>query len=243
MHRRSLRETISVRNLALLGLMLGVSLPVMAAQEAANIAPNGVANMAATKDLTGVYQSISSGTVLSGGLKNSGSPRSVALSQAAAEQMKSVDVKEDPGRVCLPVGPFRMMATERVKIELAPGPGILVMLFEDVSRGHMRVIYMKRGHPQKVEPTWDGDSVGHWEGERLRIDTIGFNDRTWLNDAGAPHSDALHLVEEVRPILGGKYLEYRVTAEDPKALAKPSTYTRYFEKLSTEIQEDVCEAE
>jgi hypothetical protein len=243
MHRRSLRETISVRNVVLLGLMLGVSVPATAAQEAADNTANGIANMAATKDLTGVYQSIPSGTALPGGLKNSGSPSSVALSRAAADQMKSINAKDDPGRVCLPVGPFRMMATERVKIELAPGPGILVILFEDVSRGHMRVVYMKRGHPQKLEPTWDGDSVGHWEGERLLIDTTGFNDRTWLNEAGAPHSDVLRLGEEVRPILGGKYLEYRVTAQDPKALAKPYSYTRYFEKLSTEIHEDVCEAE
>ena len=86
-----------------------------------------------------------------------------------------------------------------------------------------------------------GDSVGRWEGGTLVVDTVGFNDRTWLNDAGAQHSDALHLVERIRPLLDGKYLEYKVTAEDPKTLAKPYTYTRYYEKLKTEIQDDVCE--
>ena len=62
-------------------------------------------------------------------------------------------------------------------------------------------------------------------------------------DAGAQHSEALHLLEEIRPILNGKYLEYRVTAEDAMALAKPYTYTRYFEKVKAEIKEDVCEDE
>ena len=71
----------------------------------------------------------------------------------------------------------------------------------------------------------------------------GFNERTWLNDTGAQHTDALHLIERIRPVLGGKYLEYKVTADDPKALAKPSTYVRYCEKLTTEIMEDVCEDE
>jgi hypothetical protein len=75
------------------------------------------------------------------------------------------------------------------------------------------------------------------------VDTTGFNDETWLNDAGARHGDALHLVENIRPILSGKYLEYKVTAEDPKALAKPYTYTRYYEKLRAEIKEDICEDE
>jgi hypothetical protein len=57
----------------------------------------------------------------------------------------------------------------------------------------------------------------------------------------APHSDALHLVERIRPVLDGKYLEYKVIAEDPKNLTKPAAYTRYYEKLKAEIQENVCE--
>jgi hypothetical protein len=61
-----------------------------------------------------------------------------------------------------------------------------------------------------------------------------------LNDAGAQHSDALQLVERFRPVLSGKYLEYKMTAEDPKALAKPYTYTWYYEKLKTEIMQDSC---
>lgn len=196
----------------------------------------------ASTDLTGVYQSIPLDAVLAGGLKNSGSPGAISLTPSARDQMKSVDPKSDPGRLCLPIGPFRMMASDRVKIELAPGPGYWVMLFEDISRGHMRIIYMMRDHPAKAEPAWLGDSVGRWEGNTFVIDTVGFSDRVWLNEAGAQHSEGLHLVERIHPIMGGKYLEYRVTAEDPKALAKAYTYTRYFEKLNSEIMEDFCQA-
>jgi hypothetical protein len=197
----------------------------------------------ASPDLTGVYQSISADTVLTGGLKNSGSPSAVPLTPAARDQLKSIDPKTDPGRICLPIGPFRMMASDRVKIELAPGPGYWVMMFEDISRGHMRVIYTMRDHPAKFEPAWLGDSIGRWDGSTLVVDSTGFSDRVWLNEAGAQHSEGLHLTERIRPILKGKYLEYKVTAQDPKALTKPYTYTRYFEKLGSEIMEDFCEAE
>jgi hypothetical protein len=194
-------------------------------------------------DLAGVYQIASSGTVLPGGLKNAGSPADLALLPAAAQQMKSVDRKQDPAKVCAPVGPFRMMAWEENKIELIPARGTIVMLFEDLSHGVLRTIYLNRGHTEKFEANWMGDSVGRWEGDTLVVDTVGFNDKTWLNSAGAQHSDALHLVERIRPVLDGKYLEYKMTVEDPKTLTKPYTYTRYYEKLKTEIQENMCQDE
>ncbi len=192
-------------------------------------------------DLTGVYQIVSSKSVLPGGLKNNGAPADVPLLPAAKEQMKSIQVKDDPGRHCQPVGPFRMMAREENKIELIPtSTGTVVMLFADLSRGVMRTIYMNRGHRTDLGALWMGDSIGKWEGDTLVVDTTSFNDQTWLNELGAQHSDAFHLVERIRPISGGKYLEYKVTAEDPKTLARPYTYTRYYERSTTEIAQDNC---
>jgi hypothetical protein len=208
----------------------------------------------APPDLDGVYQAISNNRTLPGGLKNSGSPSEISLLPAAAEQMKKVDSRDDPWRVCQPVGEFRMMARAGTKIELAPVPGMIVMLFEDIAHGLIRTIYLNRGHSDRPtagsDPNlpfsmakWLGDSVGRWEGDTLLVDTIGFNTRTWLNDAGAPHSEALHLVERIRPIAGAQFLEYKMTAEDPMTLAKPYTYTRYYEKLNAEIADDVCRDE
>ena len=197
----------------------------------------------AVPDLQGVYQSIPDSTTLPGGLKNAGSPAAIELLPEAARQAKSIDLREDPSKMCQPVGPFRMMAAKQTKIELVPVSSMIVMLFEDLSHGMMRTIYLKRGHKPKTEPTWLGDSVGRWEGNTLIVDTIGFNDQTWLNDGGAPHSEALHLVERIRPVLAGQYLEYKVTAEDPKTLAKPYSYTRYYKKLDSEIMDDPCEDE
>jgi hypothetical protein len=205
----------------------------------------------APPDISGVYESIANGRVLPGGLKNSGSPGEIALLPSALEQMKAVNPKDDPWRMCQPIGQFRMMAREHTIIELDPATGRMGMLFEDVAHGLIRFIYLNRGHSGRptvgADPnltfspfSWLGDSVGRWEGDTLVVDTIAFNTETWLNDAGARHSEALHQIERIRPILGGKFLEYKMTAEDPQALAKPYTYTRYFEKLDAEIGDDIC---
>lgn len=196
---------------------------------------------AAPPDITGVYKSISSKTVLPGGLKNSGTLADLPLAAAAIQQMKTVNLNEDPAKVCQPLGPFRMMARESTKIQILPVPGVVAILFENLSHGLIRTVYTERGHPAKQSPLWMGDSIGKWEGDTLVIDTNNFSDATWLNDAGAQHSNTLHLVERVRPIMNGRYLEYKVTADDAKALTKPYTYIRYYEKLNSEIGEDICE--
>jgi hypothetical protein len=106
----------------------------------------------------------------------------------------------------------------------------------------VRVVRMNAQHLPKHIRKWMGDSIGRWEGDTLVVDTTSFNDsRAWLNDAGAPHTEALHLVERIRSVQAGRYLEYQVTADDAKALAKPYTYTRYFQRSNQELQEDFCE--
>src|SRR6185369_7837459 len=131
---------------------------------------------AAPPDLAGVYQAVVGG--VPSGLKNAGSPAELPLLPAATAQMKSADLKQDPAKMCVPVGPFRMMARAENKIELVPVKGKIVMLFEDLSRGVMRTIYLNRGHPEKRELLWLGDSILRWDGGTLVVDTVGFNDRT-----------------------------------------------------------------
>jgi hypothetical protein len=194
----------------------------------------------APPDLTGVYQAIPNGKILPAGRRNQGSPAEIVLRPG----VKTFNPKQDPARICQVIGPFRMMARDETRIEIVPEPYMIMVLFEDTAHGHLRTLHLNRPHPSNLaEGTWLGDSSAHWEGDTLVVDTVGFNDRTWLNDQGAQHSDALHLVERIRPILGGKYLEYKVTADDPKALARPYMYTRYYEKVKSEIKEDICEDE
>lgn len=191
----------------------------------------------------GVFESVPDEARVAGGLRNRGGPEDLVLRADAVAQQKSLAGQEDPEWRCEPVGPFRMMARERVRVELVPVPAsrAIVVLFEDVARGHLRTISFKSTSEAGEERTWQGYSAGRWEGSTLVVTTTGFNDRTWLNSKGARHSDALQLTERIRPLEGGRFLEWTVTAADPKVLAAPYSYVRYFQRVSDEIRESICE--
>jgi hypothetical protein len=79
-----------------------------------------------------------------------------------------------------------------------------------------------RPHPKDPNPSFLGDSVGRWEGDTLVVDVIGFNEATWLDQAGHPHTEALHIVERFTRVNEGA-LRYEVTIDDPHAYTKPWT--------------------
>jgi hypothetical protein len=83
-----------------------------------------------------------------------------------------------------------------------------------------RTIPLNKPHREDPDPSWWGDSIGRYEGDTLVIDTIGFNDKTWLDHVGRSHSDALHLVERFRRV-DRETLQLDITFEDPKAYTKP----------------------
>ena len=89
----------------------------------------------------------------------------------------------------------------------------------------MRQIFLDgRLHPKDPTPTWMGYSVGKWEGDTLVVETTGFNDRTWLDLGGHPHSDALHVTERFRRTRFGK-MQLTITYTDTKVYTKPFTVT------------------
>ena len=204
--------------------------------------PRSTADAAKLRGLAGIYEPVPNGTTLPGGLKAGGVLTDIALQASAQQTAKSRNLDFDPARHCMVVGPFRMMARNDNRFEVLTTENRVTLMFERIALGNKREIYLgRKEHSTKAEPTYLGDSIGRFEGDTLVVDTTRFNDATWLNDAGAPHSDALHLVERFRPVAGGKYLEYQVTADDAKMLAKPYTYTRYYQRSNTELQEDFCE--
>jgi hypothetical protein len=86
-----------------------------------------------------------------------------------------------------------------------------------------------------------GDSIGRWEGDTLIVDTIGFNDKTWLDRVGHPHSEALHLVERIRRVDRDTLVD-DLTIDDPKAYTKPWTgQTTRTLKPGWNIMEYICE--
>ena len=130
---------------------------------------------------------------------------------------------------CLPWGYLRANQTS-YPVEYVQTADRFVILFESNNVFHT-VPTDGRQHPDNIEPTWMGKSVGRYEGDTLVIDTRGFNGQTWLDVGGEhPSSDALHLVERIRHI-DADTLEYHLTIEDPKYYTKPIENTRIFVRM------------
>lgn len=144
--------------------------------------------------------------------------------------------KDDPEGHCLPAGVPRISPFPQ-KVVQTP---TLVVILDEGNIHSYRQIPLDREHPKDPDPLWMGDSVGKWDGDTLVVDSVGFNDKTWLNGQGVPHSDALHVVERIsRPDLG--HLQFDITLEDPKAFTKPHTFQRVFTLMqNTDLLEYVC---
>jgi hypothetical protein len=148
------------------------------------------------------------------------------------------DVAIDPTERCIPPGIPRTMF-QPFPWEIVRTRDRVIMIFEYQSL--VRQIFTDgRKHPEDLEPTYMGNSIGKWEGDTLVIDTIGFNDKTWLDPMGLPHSDAMRVTERLRRV-DHDTLEDVYTIDDPKTYTKPWTATRTFKlKPDWQIQEYVC---
>ena len=107
-----------------------------------------------------------------------------------------------------------------------------------------RYIRINGKHPKTLRPSWMGDSIGHWEGDTLVVDTLGFNDKGTFED-GAHHSTKLHVTERISKTADGKWLVMLYTYDDPGSLTKPFKFARILpaEPGDTMVQqEDSCPA-
>jgi hypothetical protein len=132
-------------------------------------------------------------------------------------------VKEDPTLHCMPPGiprvgpPHQIVHTSKQ----------VIFLYADNTGNQWRVIPLD-GRPHSTDPetaaTYNGDSVGHWEGDTLVVDVTRLTDETWLGDNGLLHSRKLHVIERLRRV--GDTIQYQVIADDPEVLQKPWTLSR-----------------
>lgn len=144
--------------------------------------------------------------------------------------------KDDPEGHCLPSGVPRISPFPQKIIQT---PTLMVILDEGNIHSY-RQIHLDRDHPKDLDPLWWGDSIGKWDGDTIVVDTVGFNDKTWLNGQGMPHSEELHVIERIsRPDLG--HLNFDITLDDPKAFTKPHNYKRVHTLMeNTDLLEYVC---
>lgn len=135
----------------------------------------------------------------------------------------------EPGVVCRPAGLIRLgwsgqIVQDKNKLVLLTGPE---------TEGHpRRIIWLNERHPANPKPSYLGHSVGHWEGDTLVIDTIGFNGKPNFDFSGSPSSSRMHAIERMRKVdLGGVYpsLQVLTTVDDPEYYTKPWTVLRTYQ--------------
>lgn len=104
-----------------------------------------------------------------------------------------------------------------------------------------RHIYMNVPHSKNPKPSWYGESVGHFEGDELVVDTIGMNDKSFVDNYRTPHTNQIHVVERFKIIEGGRTLQVTATVEDPGAFNMPwSAVQRWKRGPERQILEQVC---
>ena len=167
-----------------------------------------------------------------------GRPEPLPWADKLLQERAANNSKDAPGAHCLTRG--ITAAGALFPYELVQTPTRLVMIFEDDIPSHRTVYLDGRRHPKDPNPSWMGHSIGRWEGDALVVDTVGFNDKSWLDAQGHPHTEKLHVTERLRrPDLG--HLELEFTIEDPGTYAKPWIIKRVADlDPNDEIGEYVC---
>ena len=175
-----------------------------------------------------------------------GNYKNPILQPWAAEAVKKFGDSEKAGRsiptasmICMPSGVPNAL-TLMGPMEILQAKDAVTLVHQ---RDHqVRIVYLNRAHSAHVTPSWYGESVGHYEGDTLVVDTIGLNDKTVTDRNGTPHSDAMHVVERYRTVDGGKTMQVQFTVDDPKAFTTPWSAMVQFQRDPSQLvlEEEIC---
>jgi hypothetical protein len=207
-------------------------------------AVHGAAQAAPAASLSGVYFNAKPAKTLEivgGGpapLTAAGKAALAANAPAAAATRRAP--KGQDMEACQPVGPTRILQ-QPYPLEIVQKGDLVVLLWE---QNHIAErVYM--GEKINPEEDWSymGTSVGHWDGPALVVESALFNDMTFLDDNGLPHTDALKVERRLRTVQGGKALEILATVTDPAMYTRPWTVRAVLPRRSDiKIEEFMCGA-
>lgn len=201
------------------------------------------ATAAATPDISGVWWATTYSPKIQpvGGGDLPYTPTGKAAYDKNIAALKSGEMTDAARRFCVPDGVPRLLASP-YPFEIIHTPGQTTLIHE--LNHAIRIVTMDKPLPKDEElipyPYYDGHSVGHWEGDTLVVETAGFNDKTFLDATGAPHSDTMKTVERIRK-LGGNQLEDVVTVHDPDMFTRDwSARFVYALRNDIRLQDYVC---
>jgi hypothetical protein len=146
--------------------------------------------------------------------------------------------KDDPHAHCLPPNFPRAFSFPQY-FKILSTPDVLVILHE-FNASYRQIFTDGRPLPVDTNPTWNGYSIGRWEGDTFVVESIGFRDDLWLDLSGSPMTSAARVTERFRRVSYGR-LEVDVTVDDPKAYTRPWTVTlKHNIVLDTDLIEEFC---
>lgn len=204
----------------------------------ASVPSLGAAQSAPTArpDISGVWQTKSYSprikTVDGGDLPFT--PEGLAAYKQNIAGLKDGTLTDDARRVCLPPGVPRIVMTP-YPFQILQNAEYLAILYEEnhVFRNVLMEVPPAGVDELEAYPYYSGTSYGRWEGDALVIETRGFNESTFIDATGVPHSSRLNVTERLRKVNGGKQLENLVTVEDPAIFTKPWTARFVYESRPT----------
>jgi hypothetical protein len=141
-----------------------------------------------------------------------------------------------PHASCWPVGvPGFLLRPMTQAMYFIHAPKEVLMILS--SKVEVRHIHLTDKHSDNVKTSWYGESIGRYEGDALIVDTIGLDDRTWVDGFGTPHTKQLHVIERFHLIDDGKVLEANVHVEDPGAFTMPWNAIQHFRQYEAAVRQ------
>jgi hypothetical protein len=220
-----------------LGLLAFAASPCANAADASKLPGGTWASIAQLPDLNGVWE------MSFGGRRGGAVPEQPSLTPKYTDILKTFQANpphDSPQANCVPPGMPGIMG-QPYPIEILYTPGMVTVIAEAYMQ--VRHIYTDgRAHPDDPDLTYNGHSIGHWDGDTLVVDSVGFSKDTSLGmNMGTQHSEKMHIVERFH-LKDPKTLEIVTTIDDPEALAKPWTKTVGYARHSDwTLAEYICQ--
>ena len=192
------------------------------------------------RDLSGVWSTLGSSIPNNDISQHLLPGEEIAFTPLGAERYRKLDHAKDLTNTCGPSGYFRGMQSPLMPFQIVQSPGVTVIPIEYMYT--FRLIYTDgRKHPEDIQDylEWMGHSIGRWEGDTFIVESVGFNDLTWLDTPGLEHSDQLKVLERFRRT-DADTIRWTVTITDPVFFVKPFTYAFDFKRQDTRLLSYSC---
>ena len=153
------------------------------------------------------------------------------------DEVNSGKTAYSPSTSCKPAGvPAYLLQPSTLYFVQAPKEVVMIQSYDS----QVRHIYLDVPHSAPVKTSWYGESIGHYEGDTLVVDTVGLNSQTFADAYRTPHSEKLHVIERWKLTQEGKGLEVTVTVEDPETYYQPWKGVLRYRRVPGAVQEAIC---